>query len=154
MVEIPLNFKLQESNSRITKIRCHLMPPTPLDKIQTFNRLKIVSERILHQFFKIFGEGEGACVAPWILPTQEKKKLLRVHIIPCKWGENSRITYPAQRGFHDKSEFKKKYQQPIAIWLKFLKIYKKAIPNHQNAASFNGNPPNIHLEIRYKRLIG
>ena len=26
---------------------------------------------------------------------------------------NSCITYPAQRGFHDKGEIKKKYQQPI-----------------------------------------
>ena len=77
MVEIPQ--KLQKSNSRITKIRRPLVatpPPTPqtlLDKIQTFNRLKIVSEWILHQFFKIFGEGGGG-VAPRAFLHKNKKK--------------------------------------------------------------------------------
>ena len=67
-------------------------PQTLLDKIQTFNRLKIVSEWILHQFFKIFGEG----VLP-LEPSYTRKKKNNKnphnssHIIPCKWGENSCI---------------------------------------------------------------
>ena len=75
---------------------------TPLDKIQKFNWLKFVSEWILHQFFKFFGKGGGGCVAPWILPKQEKIQLLQYNLL--KWGGNSRNPYPAQRGFHDKSE--------------------------------------------------
>ena len=98
MVEIPQ--KLQESNSRITKIRRPFSgkkPPTPqtlLDKIQTLNRLKIVSDWILHRFFKIFGGG----VAPRAFLHKKKKNKKphnSSHIIPCKWGENSRIfTHP------------------------------------------------------------
>ena len=61
MVEIPLDFKLQESNSRITKIRRHLMPPppqTPSDKIQTFNRLGVNIESIFQNIWR-GGRGQG-----------------------------------------------------------------------------------------------
>ena len=85
MVEIPQ--KLQENNSQITKL--HRQTPhnthTPLDKIQTFNRLKIISEWILHQFLKIFGEmggGGGAVLPPGSFLHKKKKENNSSHIIP------------------------------------------------------------------------
>ena len=55
----------------------------------------------------------GGGVAPRNPPTRDKKSSSR--IIPCISGENSCITYPPRRGFHNKKcENSRKYQHQSA----------------------------------------
>ena len=56
--------------------------------------------------------GGGGCVAPRTPPTREKNSF---RITPCISGENSCITYPPHRGFHDKKrENSRKHQHQSA----------------------------------------
>ena len=83
MVDIPQ--KLQESNSRIIKIRRPLMAPPkiPLDKIQNFNRLKSSRSAYCINFSKYLEGGGGGLGCP-LDPSYTRKEPNSSHIIPCK----------------------------------------------------------------------
>ena len=77
MVEI--SQKLQEIKSRIIKIRQPLMAPPPPNTFRyrlSYNRLGVNIASIFATYLE-----RGGCVAPWILPTQEKQPTPASHTL-------------------------------------------------------------------------
>ena len=65
--------------------------------------------------FQFFWRGVGGWVLPLDPSYTRKIQLLQYNLL--KWGGNSRNPYPAQRGFHDKSEIKKKKPTSNRLWM-------------------------------------